>query len=116
VAGAPYARPFGWAVRTDDIQTVADRLGLEIADGARGDLRWRLAGVAEAAAEPLLPFFIQWAPGTPHPGNGSGGVEGLELSGDPARLNEWLGPHDMPITVRSGPPSVVSLRLKDTLP
>ena len=116
VASAPHGRPFGWAVRTDGIEAVADRLGLEIADGARGELRWRLAGVAEAVAEPCLPFFIEWAAGTPHPGSGSGGIERLELAGDPARLDEWLGPHDLPISVHPGTPSVVSLRLKDSLP
>jgi glyoxalase-like protein len=116
VASARYGRPFGWAVRTDDIEAVAERLGLEIADGARGDLRWQLAAVAEAVAEPCLPFFIEWAPGTSHPGNGTGGIERLELSGDPARLNEWLGPHNLPISVHPGTPGVVSLRLKDTLP
>jgi hypothetical protein len=115
VASAPYGRPFAWAVRTNEIEAVAARLGLEIADGARGDLRWRLAGVAEAAAEPCLPFFIEWAPGTAHPGRGEGGIERLELSGDPARVADWLGPHDLPISVVPGSPRVASLLLKDAL-
>jgi hypothetical protein len=33
---------------------MAERLGLTITDGRRGSLR----------AEPSLPFFIEWAPGT----------------------------------------------------
>jgi hypothetical protein len=106
VAAAPKGRPFGWAVRTDSIETVAERLGIEVADGARGALRWRMGGVAEAAAEPYLPFYIQWGEGSAHPGSGSGGVEMLELSGDPERLAEWLGPHQLPISVRPGTPAV----------
>jgi hypothetical protein len=31
-------------------------------------LRWRSAGIEQAAAEPSLPFFIEWAHGTPFPG------------------------------------------------
>ena len=65
--------PLGWAVRTDDLDAVADRLGLTPAGGSRltangTELRWRYAGAAEAIARPPLPFFIEWAPGTPFPG------------------------------------------------
>src|SRR2546423_7910204 len=35
VASAPAGRPFGWAVRTDDIAAVAARLGLRVDEGAR---------------------------------------------------------------------------------
>ena len=67
--------PLGWAVRTDELDDVASRLGLTVEAGSRtgrdgGLVRWRLAGVEEAATEPALPFFIEWAPGTPLPGRG----------------------------------------------
>jgi hypothetical protein len=67
VAGAPDG-PMGWAARTDDLDAVAERFALTITDGARGTLRWRLAGVEQAAADPSRPFFIEWAPGTTLPG------------------------------------------------
>jgi hypothetical protein len=114
VAGAPEG-PLGWAVRTDRLDEVAARLGLAVSDGSRvrrdGRLiQWRLAGVDEAAAEPCLPFFIEWAPGTTLPGHGhEGRIDGLELVGDAARLRDWLGDHDLPITVRSGPPAVAAI-------
>jgi Glyoxalase-like domain len=98
-------------VRTDDIEAVAERLGIEIADGARGALRWRLAGVAEAAAEPCLPFFIQWAPGSAHPSGGPRRLEQLDLTGDPARVAAWLGPHSLPIVVERGSPAVAGITL-----
>src|SRR5687767_14564658 len=58
-------RPFGWAVRTDELDAVARRLGLTVASGSRAArdgrlVRWRLAGIEQAAAEPSLPFFIEW--------------------------------------------------------
>jgi hypothetical protein len=106
VAAAAVGHPLGWAVRTDGIDAVAERLGIAIADGARGELRWRMAGVAEAAAEPSLPFFIEWAPGSDHPGTGSGRIAELQLSGDPGRLADWLGPHDLPVSIHRGSPAV----------
>jgi len=114
VAGAPDG-PLGWAVRTDRLDEVADRLGLTVTDGSRigrdgRRIQWRLAGVERAAAEPCLPFFIQWAPGTTLPGHGHDGwIDGLELVGDDARLHDWLGDHHLPITVRAGPPAVAAI-------
>jgi len=97
----------GWAVRTDDLDGVAARLGLEVAAGSRGDLRWRLAGVEAAAAEPSLPFFIEWARGARHPGgDGVRRTVELGLAGDGDRLAAWLGPHALPFTIQPGRPRV----------
>jgi hypothetical protein len=67
----------GWCARTDDLDEVAGRLGLTIADGARSRpdgtvLRWRMAGLERSAEEPTLPFFIEWGEGTPYPGEALG--------------------------------------------
>jgi len=116
VAGAP-AGPLGWAVRTDRLDDVAHRLGLTVSDGSRVGrdgrlIQWRLAGVEEAAAEPCLPFFIEWAPRTTLPGHAGDSAEiALELSGDAERLSDWLGDHRLPITVRSGAPAIVRIDL-----
>jgi hypothetical protein len=117
------ARPLGWAVRTDELDDLARRLDLTVADGSRATrdgrlLRWRLAGIEQAAAEPSLPFFIEWGEGTPRPGRArahhrAGPVEvaQLQLDGDLDRLTTWLGPHDLPITVRAGPPALTGIVL-----
>ena len=123
-AGAtPEGRPLGWVVRTDDIDGVAKRLGLEVEaksrkDGSGRTLSWRVAGIGEAAAEPSLPFFVEWGDGTPHPGRApvthpAGAVEiaSLELDGDRQRLTDWLGNHRLPITVREGAPAVARVIL-----
>ena len=42
-----------------------------------------MAGIEQAAAEPALPFFIQWGAETPFPGAASRAVDvRLELRGD----------------------------------
>lgn len=126
-AGAtPAGRPLGWAVRTEDLDDVAGRLGLAVAAKSRKDasgrtLRWRVAGIEQAAAEPSLPFFLEWGDGTPFPGRApvthpAGAVEiaGLELDGDGERVEHWLGSHSLPIGVSAGAPAVARVILTGT--
>jgi hypothetical protein len=119
-------RPLGWAVRTDGLDEVAGRLGLAIDSKSRKDasgrtLRWRVAGIEEAAAEPSLPFFLEWGEGTPFPGRApvthpAGDVEiaSLELDGDVERIESWLGDASLPISVREGAPAIASVILSGT--
>jgi hypothetical protein len=116
-------RPLGWVARTDRLDEVAGRLGLAVSAGSRpaGDgrtLRWRLAGVEEAAAEPALPFFVEWGEGAPLPGRaeiehpaGAVQLERLGLSGDRERVRDWLGTDDLPIAVTAGRPAVTGIVL-----
>ena len=116
-------RLLGWAVRTDELDDVARRLDLAITAGSRATgggetLRWRVAGIEHAAAEPSLPFFIEWAPGTPLPGHaparhpaGAVRVAELRLDGDADRVHDWLGAERLPITVRTGPPAPAGIVL-----
>ena len=116
-------RPLGWAVRTHGLGDVARRLELTISAGARTTrsgkaLRWRLAGLERSAAEPSLPFFIEWEQGTPFPGRapvrhpaGAVRMAELQLAGDSGRIADWLGAEPLPITVRAGPPAVASIVL-----
>jgi len=117
-------RPCGWAVRTDELDDVASRLGLTIEAGSRtrpdGELvTWRLAGVEEAAAEPALPFFIEWAPGTRLPGRGRAvhaagevSVAEIRVNGDPHRISSWLGTQHVEIRVRPGPSAITAVVLR----
>jgi len=114
IADATPGQPLGWAVRTDAIEAVGRRLDLPVVAGSRatpgGELiTWRSAGVDVAVREPGLPFFIQWGDGVSLPGaatarhpGGPARLTGLVLSGDPARLEEWLGEHDQPLSVIPG--------------
>lgn len=116
-------RPLGWAVRIEGIEDVARRLGLAIEAGSRAtpdgqQLHWKLAGVERAAADPALPFFIEWGAGTPHPSRlpvshdaGSAELSRVDVRGDSARLHAWLGDHDLPVRVESGPSAVTRVVL-----
>jgi hypothetical protein len=104
----------GWVVRTDDLDRIAQRLGLGTVAGSRvtpaGEvLRWRTAGRDLLDAAPSLPFFIEWDRQSRFPGQapaahraGSAAITRVDLAGDAERLSEWLGPHDLPITIAEG--------------
>lgn len=112
------ARPLGWVARTDRLDEVVARLGLSASAGSRTGrdgrvLSWRLAGVEAAAAEPSLPFFVEWGEGTPLPGSapvahpaGSARIARLELTGDPGRVAQWLDAEELPVAVSPGDPAV----------
>jgi Glyoxalase-like domain len=119
---APYA-PLGWAVRSSTLDGHAARLGLTVQQGERERpdgtfLRWRLAGVDRAAADPFLPFLIEWAPGTTLPGRaaashaaGAVRVALLELGGSARLLAAWLGESRLPVAVHDGSPGVSAVVL-----
>ena len=118
-AAADGDRWAGWVARTDELDGLAADRGLEVVEGARlrpdgTVLRWRMAGLDRALADPLLPFFIEWlVPERDRPGRalvhhpaGPRGLSRLELSGDEPRLRAWLGAADLPVSVAQGVPGV----------
>ena len=117
------ARLLGWAVRTNELDDVAHRLDLAVSAGSRAGrsgqlVRWRLAGIEQAADEPSLPFFIEWGHGSQLPGRtpathraGVVQIAMLRLLGDSERLGGWLGAHRLPISVRPATPAVASIVL-----
>lgn len=102
----------GWAVRTDDLDTTSERLGLEPTPMSRArpdgsQLRWRVAGMQEARADPSRPFFIQWdVPEDEVPGRAGGETQAagsrlaaVQVGGDEDALRDWLG-GELPGSVR----------------
>lgn len=114
---------WGWAVRTDNLDDTAARLALEVVAGSRlsrsgATLQWRIAGVAQAAQEPWLPFFIQWGLDTPLPGRapavhhaGAVALEELVIEGDEERLHAWLGTTSLPLQVTPGTRGLTSFTI-----
>ena len=104
----------GWAVATDELSAVADRLGLEVMAGSRtrpdgSVLRWRLAGVEIALQDGALPFFISWdVPADDHPGAGGGAttpgrITVIEIGVSEARARAWLGDDGLPLRYVNAP-------------
>jgi hypothetical protein len=114
VAAAPDGL-FGWAVAVEDVPAHAARLGLDVTRIERDGLTARLAGVAQAMAEPWLPFFIQRDAGVADPGafGDAGGIAWIELTGDADRLRAWLGDgEELPVRYAAGdPPGVRAVGL-----
>jgi hypothetical protein len=112
---------WGWAVRTQDMDATAARLGLEIVPGSRvtptgAELRWRLAGVPTAGSDRTLPFFISWGEGTPLPGAARADhrvrdahLESITVETVADRLTQWLGTGDLPVDVVPGDRGVVAI-------
>ncbi len=91
-----------WVVAVDDVTPIEARLGRPAVDGHRRrpdgvDLSWRQIGVLELLDDPAMPFFVQWQ-GDPalHPaadldGARAPGITQVEICGDAAKVNDWLG-------------------------
>jgi hypothetical protein len=116
-AAAGGDRLMGWVLATDQLEEVAARLGLTPTTITRArpdgiELRWRVAGVEAAMADPSLPFFLVFEldpelhPGRAHADHRvhPAGIAWLEVGADPERLTRWLGPHDLPLRVVEGSP------------
>jgi hypothetical protein len=102
---------------SDDIDATAARLGLDVMDvqatSASGQtVAWRMVGAEQAFfSEPYLPYFVSYTAGADWPSRAlvpepKFDVVRIELSGDPARLADWLGGARLPIEITAGPPHV----------
>jgi len=98
----------GWVVAVDDVEPVARRLGTTVTTIRRGGLSARVTGMAEAAREPFLPFYLSRDHGVADPGvgEGAGGITWVEVAGDAGRLERWLDFAPLPVRVVDGPPGV----------
>lgn len=97
----------GWSVATEELDPIAQRLGLAVERGSRKRpdgvrLAWRLAGLHEALTSGgALPFFIQWeGPGELHPGGdhrAPAGIRWVEVAAQESELRDWLGGAQLPV-------------------
>ena len=107
----------GWAVRPDDIDATAASLGLRVGEGSRkrpsGEhIEWRMAGLEDALERPWLPFFVEWRDPAAFPGATPAPpahVTRLEIECDVNELSAWLGPHSLPLDLRSGDAGVTAV-------
>lgn len=104
-----------WAVATDDVESVARRLGSAIVTLSREGLSARLTGAGEAMRHPFLPFFVSRDPGVADPGTDgdAGGITRIEVAGDAERLERWLDAAPLPVRVVDGPPALRAVGIGD---
>lgn len=106
--------PNALCLRTDDLDGVCRRLGLQPVSMSRETpdgfvLRWRLAGLDQAFDE-SVPFFIEWEvsedrlPGRAEPGNRAR-IDEVVLTGDPVRLGEWTA-GTPGVSIEAGEPGI----------
>jgi hypothetical protein len=108
-----------WCIGTDDIESVARRLSLDVEEWTRATpdgtiLSWRLAGLEISNEHPEIPFFIQWTvPEELHPSRAKAahrvapdGYEAITLGGDSERVGAWLGDAQLPVRFTTGAPGV----------
>ncbi len=112
-------RLLGWALAPDDLDAVAGRLGLpavrSTSIGARTSERtsWRQVGFEATRTEPYLPFFVEppmrvqlaKAVGSPRPVPSQ---VRMKLTGDPERIDQWLGGIDAPFSIDAGAPALAA--------
>jgi hypothetical protein len=102
---------FAWVIVLDGVEQFADRLGLPVITVAREGLSARVAGLAEALRNPVLPFFLERDEGVADPGEGAdaGGITWLEVAGDREALESRLGGTELPVRVVDGPVGVIAM-------
>ena len=98
----------GWAVAVADVGPIAARLDMSVTTIARQGLSAHLTGVVESMREPFLPFFIARDDAIADPGadGDAGGITWIEVAGEAARLEQWLGGEELPVRVVHGAPGV----------
>lgn len=105
---------FALSVEPDNLDKTASRLGLQVIEGERRStsgrvVRWRMAGLSEAAGPTRLPFFVDWGDSDPDVdrslNHGVDGIEWVELGGDERVIRAWLGGgDDLPLRFGGGEP------------
>lgn len=107
----------GWAAEADDVQPIATRLGTQVVTVGRQGSSAQLTGTLESLREPYLPFFIARDPGESHPGGNAQGpkIDWLEVDGDVARLDWWLGGDVLPVRISDGAPALRAIGIGDRI-
>jgi len=106
---------FAWVVLVDGVEALAERLDLPLITVTREGLSARVAGLADALNNPVLPFFLERDEGVADPGEGgnAGGITWLEVAGDGEELERRLDGADLPVSLVEGPVGVVAMGIGD---
>lgn len=112
-----------WSVLVDDVQAASARVGIDVYEGSttvQGGLVRKWYTVTRDLDLPVLIAYEgpearleRWR--AAYEGIGHTNVPGafthVEVGNDPAELEAWLGPHDVPVAYVDGPPGIVAVEL-----
>lgn len=114
-----------WTVLVDDIEAAADRVGVAVYAGTTrthtGLLRcwWTVMGaphlpILVAYEDPHEERLARWEGAFERAGHDGtpGGFTRIEVGGARAELDEWLGPHDLPVAVVDAPPGLRAFEME----
>ncbi|MGC2191363.1 MAG: VOC family protein [Candidatus Dormiibacterota bacterium] len=116
--------PIGVCLRTNDLASVAGRLGREAEPGSRtladgSEVRWQSIGLEQAFGATRLPFYLSWEDGSQHPSAATPGhriaareIAEVEVGGREEVLLEHLGGEVPGLRPVGGAPGVRSLTLR----
>lgn len=122
----PQPECFGaWAVRTKEIDSLADQLGVSVGSMSRRRedgvyLEWRIAGLELFGVDPAQPLVLDWSADEDwHPARTEiahdvpiEGIGWVEISGDRDGIARWRhAATDLEVRVVEGPPAVRALGL-----
>lgn len=114
-----------WALRTDDIETVAMEMGVDVESRTRvtpgGErITWRVGGLQDALLSPCHPFLMQWDDPCQFPGaipvthaNGATGVGALHVvSPAPQEIQPWIDRSGAPVHLVTGDCGIAGLTVR----
>jgi hypothetical protein len=111
--------PHALCLRTDDLDSICERLGLVPVSMRRvkpdgSELRWRVAGLEDMISRGM-PFYIEWdIDPQDHPAHAGTPREALvdaTLAGDPDLLARWTAGCEG-VSLESGEPGIASVNLR----
>jgi hypothetical protein len=115
---------FSWCVFVDDLESVSERLGIEIFDYTLSQADGTLRGWRAVSGPANLPFFIDYPNNRDRAGRFLAKYEqvghtsaptrfsGLTISGSEAEHRDWLGQNDLPLLFTAGDLGVIEARIE----
>ncbi|HEX8004777.1 MAG TPA: VOC family protein [Mycobacteriales bacterium] len=113
-----------WSVMVDDVHAASTRVGIDVYAGsttvAGGAVRRWYTVTRDLDLPVLIAYEDQDArrerQRAAYEGIGHtcspGGIAGVEVGNDPAELDAWLGPHDLPVTYVDAPPGIAAVTVE----
>lgn len=114
-----------WTVLVDDVEAAARRVGVDVFEGTTRTYQGLVRKWWTVTGPPHLPIMIQyegpeearlarWEGAFERAGHvgDPGGFTRIEVGGTKAELDDWLGPHGLPVAFVEGPPGIQAAHIQ----